>query len=79
LKQLNNKNIGRFESINIITIEETNGIENKGLRSDKPKMIIKEHWNRKNLVIVEIDNIKHTVDANELKSAIDNAQNAHGY
>ena len=69
----------RFKSVNSIQIYETNGTENKGLESKMPKMQISEHWNRKAFVVVEIDGVKHTVVADELKRAIDNAQNAHSF
>lgn len=69
----------RFESINMIEIYETDGTENKGLKSKMPKMTVSEHWNRKNFVVIEVDGVKHTVVADDLKRAIDNAQNAHGY
>ena len=70
---------GRFKSVNSIQIYETNGTANKGLESKMPKMNIIEHWNRKQFVVVEIDGVKHTVVADELKRAIDNAQNAHSW
>lgn len=69
----------RFKSVNSIQVYETNGTENKGLESERPKMHISEHWNMKALVVVEIDGVKHTVLADELKRAIDNAQNAHSF
>ena len=69
----------RFESINLIEIYETNGIEEKGLRSDRPKLKVSEHWNIKNFVVLEIEGKKITVIADDLKRAIDNAQNAHGF
>ena len=69
----------RFKSINSIQICETNGAENKGLESKMPKLTVSEHWNRKELVVIEIDGVKHTVVANQLIRAINNAQNAHSY
>ncbi len=69
----------RFESINFIEVYETNGTKEKGLKSDRPKVKVSEHWNYKEFVVVEIDDKKVTVLADELKRAIDNAQNAHGY
>jgi hypothetical protein len=69
----------RFESINLIEVYETNGTEEKGLRSDRPKVKVSEHWNRKEFVVIEVDGKKVTVLAAELQRAIDNAQNAHGY
>lgn len=67
----------RFSSVNTIRIYETNGLENIGIESEMPKMGISEHWNRKEFVVLEIDGVKYTVLADELKRAIDNAQNAH--
>lgn len=67
-----------FESINLIEIYETNGVEEKGLRSERPKVEVSEHWNRKDFVKIGIDGKNVTVLASELKRAIDNAQNAHG-
>ncbi len=67
----------RFETINKIEIYETNGTENKGLKSKMPKLEVSEHWNRREFVVIELDGVKHTVLADELKRAIDNAQNAH--
>lgn len=69
----------RFSSVNTIQIYETNGMENIGIESEMPKMRISEHWNRKELVVIEIDGTRHTVLANELQRAIDNAQNAHAF
>lgn len=69
----------RFKSVNSIQVYETNGTENKGLESNMPKMHISEHWNRKAFVVIEINDVKHTVLADELKRAIDNAQNAHSF
>ena len=69
----------RFNSVNSIQTYETDGTENKGLESKMPKMHISEHWNWKRFVVIEIDDKKHTVVADELKRAIDNAQNAHSF
>ena len=69
----------RFESINLIGVYETSGTEEQGLRCDRPKVKVREHWNRKEFVVIEIDGKEVTVLAAELQRAIDNAQNAHGY
>ena len=69
----------RFKSVNSIQIYETDATGNKALESKMPKMHISEHWNRKDFVVLEIDGVKHTVLADELKRAIDNAQNAHSF
>jgi len=72
-------NMTRFETVNLIGIYETNGTENKELKSKMPKLIVSEHWNRKQFVVIEIEGVKHTVLADELKRAIDNSQNAHSH
>lgn len=69
----------RFESINLIEVYETNGTEENGLRSDRPNVKVREHWNRKEFITIEIDEKKVTVLASELKRAIENAQNAHSF
>lgn len=67
----------RFETINKIQIHETNGTENKGVRSDMPKLEVSEHWNRREFIVIELDGVRYTVSADQLRRAIDNAQNAH--
>jgi len=79
-KQQKKKNMSsRFESTNLIKVYEINGTEEKRLKSDQSKIKVREHWNRKEFVVIEIDDKKMTVLANELKRAINNAQNAHRY
>ena len=64
----------KFKSTNTIQIYEINGIECK-----TPKLIIREHWNKKQFVVIEIGGVDCTVVAEELKRAIDNSQNAHNF
>lgn len=66
-----------FESINTIEIYEDNGTAVEGLTSDKESVIIREHWNIKKFVVIEVKGKKVTVLADELRGAIENAQNAH--
>lgn len=66
-----------LESTNSIKIYETDGIENEGLKSKMPKMTVREHWNMKDFVVIEVNDVEHTVSADSLKRAIDNSQNAH--
>lgn len=40
-------------------------------------LIVRNHWNRKDMVVLEIDGKRYTFIAHHLKKAIDNAQNAH--
>ncbi len=68
-----------FETINAIEVYEVDGKECNGLRSDKPKIRILNHWNRKCFIDVEIGDKTYTILADQLKRAIDNAQNAHSY
>jgi len=67
----------RIESINIVEVYEENGQELNALRSKKPSIVIREHWNRKDFVIVNMGELSYTVCAKDLEKAIQNAQNAH--
>lgn len=69
--------MSRVNSINSIEVLEKNGQELNGLRSDKPTITIREHWNEKELVIVTMGDLSYTVFAKDLIAAIENAQNAH--
>lgn len=42
-------------------------------------MIIMNHWNHRDRVVIEINGKKYTFIARDLKLAIDNAVNCHGY
>ena len=65
-----------FETSSTIKIYELNGSERK-VDENLPNVIVKNHWNRRDFVIIEIDNNEYTVLADELSRAIDNAQHAH--
>lgn len=41
----------------------------------KTTMYVHSHWNRKNLLVLEVGSEKRTVNAEELKIAINNAIN----
>ena len=69
----------RFETSNKIEIFETNGSENQGLRSDRPKIDVMEHWNRREFVRLKIKDETYTVSAQDLIKAVENAQNAHTF
>lgn len=68
-----------IDSTNVIEVYEVDGEEIKGLKSLKPSVTVTNHWNRKEFVVIVIDNKRVTVVANDLIKAIENAQNAHGY
>ena len=67
----------RIESINRIEVYEENGKELKGLRSEKPSIMLREHWNISKFVVIIVGDLTYTVLANDLKKAIQNAENAH--
>ena len=67
----------RIESINIVEVYEENGTELKALKSKKPSITVREHWNRKDFVIINMGNLSYTVLATDLEKAIQNCQNAH--
>jgi len=69
--------MNRFESINLIEVFEIDEIELFGLKNEKPKIKITEHWNNRRFVNIGIDGKSFTILADELKRAVDNAQNAH--
>jgi len=71
--------MNKFETINMVDTYEVDGTETKGLSSERPKIRITNHWNRKEFVNVEMNGKTYTVLAEQLKRAIDNAQNAHSY
>ena len=62
-----------------IQIYELNGIELMGLESDNKPFIIRNHWNRRAFVVLKYNDMEIVVIADQLKTAIDNAQNAHRF
>jgi len=66
-----------IKTTNEIEVYEQNGSECKGLRSDKPFLIIKDHWNRKDFVVLVIDEKSVTILARDLIAAVNNSINAH--
>jgi hypothetical protein len=59
---------------NKIYCYEIDGIETKGL--DRPEILIKNHWCRSNMVIINIEGKTYTVLAQDLITAINNSTNA---
>lgn len=41
----------------------------------KPSIRVHNHWNRKDLVEIEVDGKRYTVEGNGLKNAVDNCMN----
>lgn len=41
----------------------------------KPLVLVRSHWNRNSMIVIEIGDIEVTVIAEDLKAAIDNATN----
>lgn len=58
---------------NTLEIYEIDGEEKHGL--DGPLLILKSHWNRDGLVVLQIDGHEYTIDAKRLGKAISNATN----
>lgn len=56
-----------------VRIYETNGDE--ATDSDK-HLHVESHWNRTEMVILSIDNLRITVSAKDLEAAIANAKNS---
>lgn len=59
--------------INEIQHYEING-DDKAV-SEKPFIIIENHWNRHDFVVLVVDGIRFTVSATDLRKAVDNAAN----
>ena len=59
---------------NTLDVYEVDDVEVK-LGETKPTIIVKSHWNRDALVVLEVDDEKYTVSARELTAAIENATN----
>lgn len=56
---------------------EIAGKEITGLHKDSDDLIVEAHWNQNRLVLLEFQGKQITVDADDLKRAIQNATN-HG-
>jgi len=67
--------MAKVETINTIHVYEVDGAELNSFKSDKPSVIIKNHWNRSEFVVIEMNGAKYTVLASDLHKAICNAQN----
>ena len=67
-----------FKTSSTIKSHEFNGSARE-VGKDLPNIVVKNHWNRRDFVIIEIDNNEYTILADELSRAIDNAQHAHKY
>ena len=66
-----------IEVVNTVEVYELNGGELRDIKSKKPKLVVKNHWNRNEFVVLQIDEGKIiTVLAKDLRAAIDNATNS---
>lgn len=61
-----------------VTVYERNGKETTTSEGYK-SLILRSHWNRKTLVVLQFGDTNVTVSAEELKRAISAAQAAHAY
>lgn len=57
-----------------VPIREIDGKE-LGVTPALPEIIVRSHWNRNELVVLEIDGKKYTLAATDLQGAISNATN----
>jgi len=67
-----------MEVENKLKVYEVDDVEVK-LGEKNPEIIIKNHWNRNNFVVIEINEKRYTVSAAELDAAIENATNTRRY
>ena len=55
-------------------------VDGKEKNIPRPTLIIREHWNIRNYVVIQgTDGKEYTVYADDLKRAIENSQNAHRF
>ncbi len=52
-------------------------IDGKGNNINGPQLTVINHWSRRALVVIEIDEKEYTVSADDLIAGIQNAQNIH--
>lgn len=67
--------MSRIESVNTVQAYEENGKDCFRV-ADRPTMVVKNHWNRRDFVMVKIGETTLTVCADDLIAAIENSQNA---
>lgn len=60
-----------------VDIIEINGNEQPLIGSEKKSLKVREHWNRKGLVILDSGGTAITVRVEDLIRAVENAQNSH--
>ena len=58
---------------NEVNVYEVNGSEPKP--GERPTVLVRSHWNRSNLVVLEIGDLRLAVTAADLQAAIRNATN----
>lgn len=63
-----------IKSTNTLKIYEING---EGEKVEQQCLTVKNHWNRRELVVLEYQGEEITMDASDLMEAIQNAQNCH--
>ena len=66
-----------IKSTNNVQVYEEDGHDINKLRSESPSIIIREHWSRKEMVVISMGDKTYTVLARDLVAAIQNSQNAH--
>jgi hypothetical protein len=59
----------------VVSCYEVDGKETSGMNAKRPELNVRSHWNRQEMVVLEIDGKAYTVLASDLKAAVDNATN----
>ena len=62
-----------------VQIYEFDGKKDNTLKSDEELLIVKNHWSRREFVVLEFNGKEITVVASDIERAITNAQNAHRF
>lgn len=65
--------MNRIKVQSVMNIYEIDGKDTSGL--ELPKLTVASHWNRNNFVVLEVGGKRYTVEASDLRAAIQNATN----
>lgn len=67
-----------IEVVSKVRVIERDGAEMKHKIDEEPlEIAVTPHWNRDELVILEVAGVKYTVSVQALNKAVENACNAH--
>lgn len=66
--------MNRIRVQSAMNIYEIDGTDTSGLKL--PQLLVESHWNRRNLIVLDVGGKRYTVDADDLRAGIQNATNA---